>query len=58
MLAMAKAFGPDMPLRHDPNAIWSVETAIEYGKQMEGVLEYYEDPVRGQEAMATVGAAC
>ena len=57
MLALSEAFGPDVPLRHDPNAIWSVETAIEYGKQMEGVLEYYEDPVRGQEAMAKVGAA-
>ena len=52
MLALRDAFGPDVPLRHDPNAIWSVETAIKYGKQMEGVLEYYEDPVRGQEAMA------
>ena len=27
------------------------------GKQMEGMLEYYEDPVRGQEAMAQVGQA-
>ncbi len=46
-----------MPLRHDPNAVWSVETAIRYGKPMEGVLEYYEDPVRGQENMAAVRAA-
>ena len=45
-------FGPDMPLRHDPNAIWKLETAIEYGKKMEGVLEYFEDPVRGQSTMA------
>ena len=57
MKALQAAFGPDVPLRHDPNAIWSVETAIKYGKQMEGVLEYYEDPVRGQEAMAQVGQA-
>jgi glucarate dehydratase len=54
MFAMREAFGPETPLRLDPNAIWSVETAIEWGK-MEGILEYYEDPVRGQEAMAEVG---
>jgi glucarate dehydratase len=54
ILALREAFGPDTPLRLDPNAVWSVETAIHWGKKMEGVLEYYEDPVRGQEAMATV----
>ncbi|MEQ9285730.1 MAG: enolase C-terminal domain-like protein [Cyclobacteriaceae bacterium] len=52
MLALREAFGPDVPLRLDPNAIWSLETAVKYGKKMEGVLEYYEDPVRGQENMA------
>jgi glucarate dehydratase len=57
MKALQAAFGPDVPLRHDPNAIWSVDTAIKYGKEMEGVLEYYEDPVRGQESMAAVGKA-
>ncbi len=57
MLALREAFGPDVPLRLDPNAIWRVETAIEMGRRLEGVLEYYEDPVRGQEAMAEVGAA-
>ena len=45
-------FGPGIPLRHDPNAIWSLETTITYGKMMEGILEYFEDPVRGQENMA------
>ncbi len=50
-------FGPETPLRLDPNAIWSVETAIRCGKDMEGMLEYYEDPVRGQEAMAQVAQA-
>jgi glucarate dehydratase len=54
MLALREAFGPDMPLRLDPNALWEVETAIRYGKQLEGVLEYLEDPVRGQENMARV----
>lgn len=52
ILALRKAFGQDMPLRLDPNAIWSLETAVKYGKQMEGVLEYYEDPVRGQVEMS------
>lgn len=52
--ALRQAFGPGVPLRLDPNAIWSVPVAIRYGKAMEGVLEYYEDPVRGQAAMAEV----
>ncbi|MEM1134467.1 MAG: enolase C-terminal domain-like protein, partial [Bacteroidota bacterium] len=52
MLALREAFGTEIPLRLDPNAIWSLETAIKYGKKLEGVLEYYEDPVRGQENMA------
>jgi glucarate dehydratase len=56
ILALRDAF-PGMPLRIDPNAVWSVETAIRYGKQLEGVLEYYEDPTRGQEGMAQVAQA-
>lgn len=55
--ALREAFGPDVPLRLDPNAIWTVPTAIRWGKDMEGVLEYYEDPVRGQAAMAEVAQA-
>ncbi|MCE6991012.1 enolase C-terminal domain-like protein [Dyadobacter sp. CY323] len=54
MLALYDAFGPEVPLRVDPNAIWKVETAIQYGKEMEHFLEYLEDPVRGQENMAIV----
>ncbi len=54
ILALREAFGPEMPLRLDPNAIWRVETAIEAGKQLESALEYYEDPVRGQANMAAV----
>ncbi|HEU5090762.1 MAG TPA: glucarate dehydratase family protein [Roseiflexaceae bacterium] len=57
ILALHEAFGPGTPLRLDPNAIWSVDTAIRRGKRMSGVLEYYEDPVRGQEAMAEVARA-
>ncbi len=57
ILALREAFGPEMPLRLDPNAIWRVDTAIAAGRQLEGVLEYYEDPVRGQENMGTVAKA-
>ncbi len=57
ILALRQAFGPDVPLRLDPNAIWSVETAIRWGRKMEGILEYYEDPTRGQENMAQVRQA-
>ncbi len=57
MHALHEAFGPEVPLRHDPNAIWSVETAIRAGKRMEGVLEYFEDPARGQANMAQVAQA-
>jgi glucarate dehydratase len=54
IFALREAFGPHVPLRIDPNALWKVETAIEYGREMEGLLEYLEDPVRGQENMAIV----
>ena len=55
--ALRAAFGPDVPLRLDPNAIWQVETAIHWGHELTGLLEYYEDPVRGQAAMAEVARA-
>ena len=57
IFALREAFGPGTPLRIDPNGVWSVETAIHWGRTMEGVLEYYEDPVRGQEQMAAVARA-
>ncbi|MFT7691898.1 MAG: glucarate dehydratase [Candidatus Latescibacterota bacterium] len=57
ILALREAFGADTPLRLDPNAVWKVETAIKWGQKMEGILEYYEDPTRGQENMAKVGQA-
>ncbi len=57
ILALREAFGADVPLRLDPNAIWRVETAIAAGRQLEGALEYYEDPVRGQENMGAVARA-
>ena len=57
VLALRHAFGENVPIRIDPNALWKVETAIEYGKEMEGVIEYLEDPLRGQENMALVRKA-
>lgn len=54
MLALRGAFGADVPLRLDPNAIWKPETAIHYGRMLKPVVEYLEDPVRGQENMALV----
>jgi glucarate dehydratase len=57
MFALYEAFGPNVPLRVDPNALWTVETAIKYGREMEPILEYLEDPTRGQENMAKVRKA-
>ena len=37
IFALRDAFGPTMPLRIDPNGVWSVETAIKLGHKMEGV---------------------
>lgn len=48
---------PDMPLRIDPNAAWTVETSIRVGKELNGVLEYLEDPTPGIEGMAAVRRA-
>ncbi len=49
------AWVPDCPLRIDPNARWTVKTALRMAEAMRGLpLEYYEDPVAGQEAMAEV----
>lgn len=52
--ALRAAFGPKIPLRYDPNALWTVETSIRWGRELEDVLEYFEDPARGQESMAQV----
>lgn len=57
LLALAKAF-PGAPLRIDPNANWSVATSLKAVEQLQGVLEYYEDPAPGLEGMAEVARAC
>ncbi|MFF5010510.1 enolase C-terminal domain-like protein [Streptomyces phaeochromogenes] len=53
--ALRAAF-PDHPLRLDPNAAWTLETALSAVHELEGVLEYLEDPVAGVEDMAAVAA--
>src|SRR5574343_506035 len=57
ILALRAALGPDVPLRIDPNGAWTHETALRCGQRMAGALEYYEDPVRGQDGMARLRAA-
>lgn len=54
MLALRQAFGPQMPLRIDPNGAWTHATALRCGQRLLGTLEYYEDPVRGQDGMAAL----
>lgn len=49
--ALADAF-PGVPLRIDPNAAWSMETAVRCAAELDGDLQYYEDPTAGLEAMA------
>jgi glucarate dehydratase len=58
MVAMAAKLGDKALLRIDPNARWKVETALRIGAKLSRLsLEYYEDPVRGQAAMAEVRKA-
>ena len=57
VLALAKAF-PGTPLRIDPNGNWAVPTSLKAVDQLQGVLEYYEDPAPGLDGMAAVAQAC
>ncbi|WP_236051156.1 glucarate dehydratase family protein [Nonomuraea cypriaca] len=54
--ALHEAF-PGVPLRLDPNAAWTVETSIRVGRELEGTLQYLEDPTPGIPGMAEVAAA-
>ncbi|MFG1702314.1 glucarate dehydratase family protein [Nonomuraea sp. M3C6] len=54
--ALHEAF-PGVPLRLDPNAAWTVDTSIRVGEELEGVLQYLEDPTAGISGMAEVAAA-
>ncbi len=51
--ALKSAF-PDHPLRLDPNAAWTPETSLRVARELDGVLEYLEDPTPGIEGMAEV----
>ena len=55
MLKLREAF-PHHPLRIDPMGAWSVPTAVRMARELDGVLEYLEDPVRGLDAMAELSA--
>ncbi|YCK41370.1 enolase C-terminal domain-like protein [Actinomadura sp. ATCC 39365] len=54
--ALHEAF-PGIPLRLDPNAAWTVETAIRVGRELDGALQYLEDPTPGIAGMAEVARA-
>ncbi|MFE7036380.1 enolase C-terminal domain-like protein [Streptomyces sp. NPDC057621] len=47
---------PDHPLRLDPNAVWGLQTALDAACELDGLLEYLEDPVAGTADMAAVAA--
>lgn len=56
MRALREAL-PDVALRVDPNAVWSVPESLWAGRELEAVgLEYLEDPCEGLEGMARVRA--
>jgi glucarate dehydratase len=53
--ALSARFGGKHLVRIDPNGRWTLETALRIGGKLGDLpLEYYEDPVSGQEAMAEV----
>ncbi len=37
-------FGPDVPLRIDPNCAWGMETSLRVARELRDDLEYLEDP--------------
>jgi glucarate dehydratase len=53
--ALRGAF-PNAPLRIDPNGAWHVHTTLRLLPQMEGLLEYLEDPTLGIPGMAVIQA--
>jgi glucarate dehydratase len=55
--ALRREFGPEYPLRIDPNCAWSVEKSIEVGRALKDELSdggYLEDPCASLEGMAEV----
>jgi glucarate dehydratase len=58
LFAMSERLGSEAKLRIDPNARWKTATAIRIGQSISKLpMEYYEDPVAGQAAMAEVRKA-
>lgn len=57
MKALRQAF-PTLPLRLDPNANWSLATSVAAAKELDDLLEYYEDPTPGQKGMAELAKHC
>jgi glucarate dehydratase len=54
---MYREFGPNVPLRIDPNSAWTVETSVKVGKDLALELSgggYLEDPTAGIPGMAAV----
>ncbi|NUT50570.1 MAG: glucarate dehydratase [Saccharothrix sp.] len=47
---------PDHPLRLDPNAAWTPETSLKVAEELDGVVEYLEDPAPDIDGMARVAA--
>jgi glucarate dehydratase len=57
MRALHAEFGPDFPLRIDPNCAWSVETSVRVGQALVKELGgegYLEDPAPGLDGMTAV----
>ncbi len=53
--ALHEAF-PGVPLRLDPNAAWTVETSTWVGRELDGILQYLEDPTPDISGMSEVAA--
>ena len=55
--ALRREFGPEYPLRIDPNCAWSIETSAHVGRSLKEELSnggYLEDPCVGIDGMAEV----
>ena len=55
--ALREEFGPEYPLRIDPNCAWSVDTSVMVGRVLKEELSYggyLEDPCAGMDGMAEV----
>lgn len=54
---MRRTFGPDVPLRIDPNSAWTVDTSVSVGEALAEELSgggYLEDPTADLDGMAEV----